>query len=327
LAASLLILSLAGATPARGASMVFVKKGDVWMARADGKGQVAITRNGTPGRPYFSPSISDNGTIVALRSIYLHSFRPSGRKIVKARQFAINPSPTLSSEPFSLDLSPNGRVVAVHNGFYSTYYDPRRSEERPTLAFQYTDFTDFRKVKEIGNTDTFYDYGSPAWIDSKRVLTHAFDIFHAQVLVARVGKETRGKDFFRDPARDPDTGTNAWHIVDAEMARSGAKWAAVRRPVRGDSFDLGLASLQIYRTGNPSTASTPLCAIGPGRRIDWDGDPSWSPDGKTLFWWERGRGIYSTKITSAPGCGLRPKLIVRGGLSPDLSRAKAPRRG
>ena len=96
--------------------MVFIKKGDVWMAKVNGARQVAITRDGKPGRPYFSPSVADNGTIVALKGIHLHSFKPSGRRIVAARQWAIDPSPTLSTEPFTVDLSPNGRIVATHNG-------------------------------------------------------------------------------------------------------------------------------------------------------------------------------------------------------------------
>ena len=321
-----LLLGLAAAVPAQGASIVFIKKGDVWMSRLDGSRQVALTRNGTPGKPYFSPTASDNGTIVALKSVFLHSFRPSGRRIVKPRQWAINPMPTVSTEPFAVDLSSNGKIVATENALYSTYYDPRRSETRPTIAARFIDFFNFRTEKEIGLSDSYWDYQSPAWIDSKRVLTTSYGIFNAQVLTLRVGQRTRGVDFFRDPQRDPDTGTNAWVIVDAELTRSRDKWAAVRRPVRGDDFDLSLASIQIYRTGNPSAASTPICAIGPGRRIPHDADPSWSPDGKTLFWWEQGRGIFSTRVTSAPGCGLKPRRIVRGGNTPDLSRAKAPRR-
>ena len=66
--------------------------------------------------------------------------------------------------------------------------------------------------------------------------------------------------------------------------------------------------------------------VGPGRRIGPDADPSWSPDGRTLFWWESGRGIFSTPVTSAADCGLKPRRIVRGGLTPDLSRANVPRR-
>ena len=111
--------------------MVFIKKNNVYMSRPDGSRQVRITRDGSRGFPYFSPSIADNGTIVALKSIFLHSFRPNGRRIVRPRQWAIDPSPALSTEPFNVDLSPNGRIVATQNAVYSTFYDPRRSQDRP----------------------------------------------------------------------------------------------------------------------------------------------------------------------------------------------------
>ena len=180
--------------------MVFIKKSNVWMANANGSGQVRITRDGTRGNPYYSPSIADNGTIVALRSIFLHSFRPDGRRIVRPRQWAINPSPSLSTEPFFVDLSPNGRIAATENAVYSTFYDPRGSGSRPTVSAWFTDFFDFRKSppKEIGLTDGFYDYHYPAWIDSQRVLSTSYGIFNAQIFTNRVGQRTRGVEFYRD---------------------------------------------------------------------------------------------------------------------------------
>jgi hypothetical protein len=327
-AIALLLVGFALAATAQGASMVFIKKSNVWMARADGSGQVRLTRDGSRGNPYFSPSIADNGTIVALKSIFLHSFRPNGRRIVRARQWAINPSPALSTEPFFVDLSPNGRIVATQNAIYSTFYDPRTSETRPTVAAWFTDFFDFRKSppKEIGLTDGFYDYNYPAWIDSQRVLSTSYGIFNAQIFTNRVGQRTRGVEFYRDPGRDPDTGTNSYLLADAELTRARDRFAVMRRPLRVDTADLSVATIQIYSTSNPSTASEPLCAIGPGRKIGAEPDPSWSPDGRSLVWYENGRGIFSTPVSSAPGCGLRPRLILRGAHSPDLSKANAPRR-
>ena len=309
--------------------MVFIKKNDVYISRPDGSRQVRVTRDGGGRFPYFSPSIANNGTIVALKSIFLHSYRPNGRRIVRPRQWAINPSPSLSTEPVNVDLSPNGRITATQNLIYSTYYDARGGGPRPTVAGQFIDFYDFRTnpPKEVGLTDGFYDYNIPAWIDSRTVLSTSYGIYNAQVFTNRVGNRTRGVEFYRDPGRDPETGTNSFALADAEMTRARDKFAVVRRPIRGAAFsDVSVGTIQIYRTGNPSTASTPLCTIGPGRRISQEADPSWSPDGRTLLWWENGRGIFSTPVTSAPGCGLRPKLVVRGARSPDLSRANVPRR-
>ena len=328
IALALLVVGLVAAAPAQSASMVFIKKSNVWMSRVDGSGQVRVTKDGSRGNPYYSPSIADNGTIVALKGVFLHSFRPNGRRIVRARQWAVDPSPSLSTEPFFVDLSPNGRIAATQNAVYSTFYDPRRSETRPTVSAWFTDFFDFRKSppKEIGLTDGYYDYNYPAWIDSSRVLSTSYGIFNAQIFTNRVGQRTRGAEFYRDPGRDPDTGTNSYILADAELTRTRNRFATMRRPLRADTADLSVGTIQIYRALKPSTASEPLCAIGPGRKIGSEPDPSWSPDGKTLVWYENGRGIHSSPVTSAPGCGLRPRLIVRGAHSPDLSKAKVPRR-
>ena len=307
--------------------MVFIKKNNVWAAKLDGSRQKKLTRDGTRARPYFSPTIADNGTIVALRGVFLHAFRANGRRIVKPRQWAIDPTPSLSTEPLDLDLSPNGRLVATDNALYSSYYDPDVSENRPDLKARYVDFADFRRNKVIGETDSFYDYGSPAWIDSSRVITSSYGGYNAQVLENRVGKQTRGTPFYWDPGRDPVTNMNTFTLADPELTRSRDKLAVMRRPVLGaDADDPSVATIQIYAAGSPTTASTPLCAIGPGRRIGQAPDPSWSPDGKTLLWWELGRGLFSTRVTSAPGCGLKPKLLIRAAHSPDLSRANVYRR-
>jgi hypothetical protein len=321
------VLGLALAAPAQGASIVFVKKNNVWAAKPDGSQQVRLTRDGTRARPYFSPTIADNGTIVALRGVFLHSFRANGRRIVKPRQWAIDPTPSLSTEPLDLDLSPNGRLVATDNALYSTYYDPDVSENRPDLTARFVDFADFRRNKVIGETDSYYDYGSPAWIDSRRVVTSSYGGYNAQILEASVGRQRRGTPFYWDPGRDPATNMNTFQLADPEVTRRRDKLAVMRRPVLGaDADDPTVASIQIYRVGNPPTASTPLCEIGPGRRIGQAPDPSWSPDGRTLYWWELGRGLFSTRVTSAPGCGLKPRLLIRGAHSPDLSRANVHRR-
>jgi hypothetical protein len=321
----MLVLALAG--PAQGASVVFVKKNNVWAAKPDGSRQFRITRDGSRARPYFSPTVADNGTIVALRGVFLHSFRANGRRIVKPRQWAVDPTPALSTEPLDLDLSPNGRLVATDNALYSTYYDPDVSEDRPDLKARFVDFADFRRNKVIGETDSYYDYGSPAWISSKRVITSSYGGYNAQVLEARIGNQTRGTPFYWDPGRDPVTNMNTFQLADPELTRRGDKLAVMRRPVLGaDADDPSVATIQIYRVGKPPTRSTPLCTIGPGRRIGQAPDPSWSPDGKTLYWWELGRGLFSTRVTSAPGCGLKPRRLIRAAHSPDLTRATLRRR-
>ena len=323
----LALLFLAAAS-AQGDALVFVQRDDVWVSRPDGSRQLRITRDGTRRAPYVSPTISDTGVILALRGVFLHSFRANGQRIIPPRRWAVPPTPSLSTEPLSVDVSTDGRNVATENALYSTFFDPGTQRVRPSLTARFVDFFDWRRNRELGVTDTFYDYATPAWIDSRSVLTTSYGIFNAQVLRVDVGHRTRGAEFYRDPGRDPLTGTNSHWLLDAELTRAGDRFAVTRRAIQaGDADDASPGTIQIYRTRSPSTASTPLCAIGPGRSITREADPSWSPDGRTLFWWERGQGLYRSTVTSAAGCGLRPRLIVRGAIQPDASRARLVRRG
>lgn len=321
-----LAATLVTAASAHADAIVYIKRGDVWIARPDGSRPVALTRDGTPRLTYSSPSISDDGTIVALRGSKLHSFRPSGRRIKRPLQWALS-TQTLSTVPISVDLSPNGRVVATDLALYEAYVTPN-NEPAATMIARYTEFSVFRRNRTIGQTDSYFEYGLPAWTGPRSVLATNIGIYGAQVIRAPLGKMTRGSELYTDPARDPLTQTNEYILSDAEMTRSGDRFAVMRRPLQGaSSDDPGPNTIQVYATGAPPAGSTPLCTIGPGRGLDFAPDPSWSPDGSRLYWHEVGRGLYSSPVTSAPGCGLNPKLIARGAVQPDLSKARAPRRG
>jgi hypothetical protein len=58
---------LVPAAAASADSIVFVKDGNVWVASPDGSGQRQLTRDGTAGQPYRSPSQADDGTATTLK--------------------------------------------------------------------------------------------------------------------------------------------------------------------------------------------------------------------------------------------------------------------
>ena len=66
-AASALVVLAASHAAGPADSIVFIKNHNVWLAKANGSGQVRVTRDGTAANPYYSPTQADNGTIVALR--------------------------------------------------------------------------------------------------------------------------------------------------------------------------------------------------------------------------------------------------------------------
>ena len=147
---------------------------------------------------------------------------------------------------------PNGRIVATHNGIYSTYYDPRTSQTRPEIEAQFVDFFDFRTNKEVGKTDGYYDYGSPSWLGSDQALTTSYGPYNAQVLLAKVGDETRGSDFYWDPGRFSDTGMNTHILTDAEATRAGDRFAVMPRTAGLLPFISGGCARCAGRRGRPA---------------------------------------------------------------------------
>lgn len=61
------LVAAVAAPPAAADSLVFIRDHNVWLANADASGQYQVTRDGTSGAPYESPSQADDGTIVAIR--------------------------------------------------------------------------------------------------------------------------------------------------------------------------------------------------------------------------------------------------------------------
>ena len=104
---------IASATTAHASSIVYIKRGDVWLAKSNGKGQRAITRNGTPGNPYRSPSYSDKGVITAVRGRRdIHFFNRRGKRVRARRD--ISGGPILPFDPVIVDhaISPDGQRLA-----------------------------------------------------------------------------------------------------------------------------------------------------------------------------------------------------------------------
>ena len=89
---ALLATLVAFAASAQASSIVYVKRGDVWLAKSNGSGQRAITRNGTPSNPYRSPAYSDKGVITAVRGRRdIHFFNRRGKLIDDYRARFANP--------------------------------------------------------------------------------------------------------------------------------------------------------------------------------------------------------------------------------------------
>ena len=316
-----LLAALAATSVASASSIVFMRiDGNIYRANADGSGQVAVTRDGTPADPYRFAAQADDGTIVVTRSNRLHRLSKTGEPLREPIVLITLTDGTQQLDP-GVAVSPDGRTVAYTIRNYESYFDSgcqcRRLREGLGIRTRYGD-----PVSGEARGSTI-DVWTPSFIDNGRLLLSNAGTVGENLFTAAVGGP--GTPFYMDPARSPvNPRRNGFHLWDAELTRAGDKLAVMRASVVSVSEPAN-RTIQIYATSGVSAAPTPRCTIGPGRQIAAAPSPSWSPDGTTLVWEERD-GIWSSPVNlGAPNCGLAPRLIVPGGAQPDWGPADMPR--
>jgi hypothetical protein len=104
---ALLVLFLPAAAPAAADSIVFVRDGNVWISTPDGGTERPLTAGGG----YTSPSMADDGTIVALRGRMFVRLRPDGAAIGAPLE-AIGGDWIVGGGPYDARVSPEGLKIA-----------------------------------------------------------------------------------------------------------------------------------------------------------------------------------------------------------------------
>jgi hypothetical protein len=289
-------------TPTSTASLgtiVFVKKGNVWIARGDGSGARKVTRNGTKGHPYRSPSESDAGVIAASK----------GTKIVRMTQHGhvlnrIDP-PTLHNSvggpmngtPVDVAISPNGKTIAWS---YVGYSCPIAAD---CTVRSTTGYTAASHYKRAGKPSYYRD---PSWIGNGRTMLTGG--FLSQVMLQDLHHTPR--HWFDDyQYANPDT-----DLADGELSPNG-KWLA---EIRGYKSTSAIAWYQVSgnaKAGPPPAVPHWLCVTNGEAK---HASPTWSPDSKRLAWAGKDGLWIKAAIDS---CAVQPQLVIRGASAPDWSKA------
>lgn len=291
-------------------SLVYTKDHNVWLANADGSGQVRVTTDGTAANPWTDPSQADDGTIVAARA------KPNGGPLQRLRQNGeiVNaiPLPAMQAGPFSPALSPDGRLVAYEhvfgryvNGWLETGSDIR-----------------YAKADGSGGTEQWPGVSTgataPSWIDGSTVLAGRGAVAFTQ----RPG--TAATQWWSD--------YDHWSVFGAGADLSDGEAAGGRVVmVRGGAVD-GNAVVVYSAAGGAGATPSYLCTIsdpaaGPnGRRF---ADPTLSADGRRVFT-QQGDGIYVATASAGDGCdGWSERKLIDGAQAPDWGPANVaptPRR-
>ena len=312
---------LPNAGAAQASSIVYIKRGDVWLAKPDGKGQRALTKNGTARSAYRSPSQSNRGVIVALKGKRtLHVFNRQGRRLAKPRSITGRPIPPYDPTALDVRISPNGRHIAFTIQLTVRNQSPRPPEPRGEDLGTQVWVTRRGNAKPINIERTPQ---SPSWIDNRRFLVFTPYLFHTEdVWTAVVGG--RGGPWFQDRATvNPLDPTDGEPLNNGELTRRSDQLALLRGP--NTTALAAPTSIRVYAVSNLSTRPAVRCDLRTASRVRYE-SPSWSPDGRALVWSEQS-GIWTTPIASGGGsCGAAPRLLIARGGQPDWGPADVPRR-
>ena len=311
-----LIAMLASVAPAQASSIVYVKRGDVWLAKSNGKGQRAVTSDGTPGNPYRSPSYSDKGVITAVRGRRdIHFFNRRGKRLRKPRDLSGGPTPPFDAVIVDHAISPDGRRLASTLWLTTRAASPKPGEPTGTDFGTSVWYSQARDGKLSGTTDGGQNV---SWVTNDRPLVFAPHVYHsADAWLVDLGSPNFPTQWFQDrPTVDVLDPSDGEPLDDGELTRVQDKLAVVRGP--NTTASASPTMVRVYSVSSLGERPIERCDLRsePNSRLE---GPSWSPSGKRLIWGEAG-GIWESRISAAGECAA-PRLLIAGGAQPDWGRA------
>jgi hypothetical protein len=279
-----LLAAMLFAADARASSIVYVDAGgDLWLTAPDGSRQRQVTADGRPADAYSSPSMADDGTILALKAKHFVRLRPDGTRLGDplpglGSTVATSGNLFLPTGPLDPVISPDGRWIAYWFGTMvnhcRTWWDCSY-EMHDQITWSHVDrFTDVTESGLVG------DYRQPSWTDDGHLV--AFNYGLAAETVATLD----------GPA--VAVGVHPWFSDRSGQGRQISKSQVARTRDRMamlvGSNRVGSAQEEPYLVDlpeGPGGPVRPVCYVNsaapPARLFGW---PTWSPDGSGLAWME-----------------------------------------
>ncbi len=258
---------------------------------------LAVPAAAAAGSKWTYPSQADDGRVLVLQN---------GTKLVlfDRRGKVLSTTDPLGgggagvSGPYSPKIAPDGTKVV-----YDVYV--QSSYETPDAVYLdsgwYSIFQDLASGKMLNYVKR---YKQASWLaDSKTVV--AFDdlaVGNVDVGIYVLGHEWNDVGQWLEDVDHP--------IGGGELTRAEDRVAFVQGPASNDAADVDGNFITLFvgqgHESEPQQAAEIHSVSGTKMR-----DPSWSPDGKAIAWWETGAGVYRTEFDGTQA-SVQPKLIISG---------------
>ena len=289
----------ARATVSTTGSLVFVRGGNVWIARPDGSGARPVTREGTAADPYRTPTQDDQGRIYALRGhgvqAMVHRLDQQGRQLGTYRV----PVPSLG--PGFVSVSPDGTALAYETMFAGTDCSFTPCHTFFQHAVEYAAAT---TGKVLGGAHGVQDADFASWAGNGRTVlqTRRLNV----VALHRPG-EPKAIDWFASclSYQEGCEDTDVLNFTPA-VNRQGSRLAVshLEDTTGKKAAYLLVVSTTGATTGNPPAVPGAGCAHPVAApTADFPGwtdltlsAPSFSPDGSTVAFAELRAGRWTTEL-------------------------------
>lgn len=290
-------------------TITYIQGNNVFVAAQDGSNPRQVTSDGTPDRPYYSPTESDDGHIVAGRGELIYRMDQWGYVLntIDPPDLKSGGGGTHGGAPQDVAVSPDGAKIAYT---FTANYCSGGGYCRDWPVTAITASTGLTDPGVYGTT-----YGEhPSWVTNTRIAADTATEY-GNLYLFELGRGTVGSDgYWFD---DTNLRLSSHRILtDLEIARQ-APYATV---VRGKYDQAEILLVDLSAAGN-------YIAGIPGRTVEevcntWEelgfSSPSLSPDGSVLAW-DASDGVW-TVPTNGGSCGSAD-LAIPGAWAPSFSPA------